>query len=89
MREYQRRRRALQSSVKLECKAPIKSLIDVKPIVKPLMDASLAIIVKLEARIKELEGEVLRLKNKGVNMDNVPGDLFQRVIREKEARLRG
>ncbi len=94
MCEYQRGRRALLKGVKPECKAPVKPLeigVDVKPIVKPLTDDSLAIIVKLTARIKELEGEVLRLKSKPLDRqtDTYPADLFQRVIREKEMRLRG
>jgi hypothetical protein len=89
MREYQRNRRA--GIVKPECKAPVKPLlmgVDIKPIVKPIGEDSLAIIVRLTERIKELEGEVLRLRSKRVPVEDVPVDLFQRVVREKEMRLR-
>ncbi len=95
MREYQRRRRALQNSVKLDvkpCKAPVKPLeigIDVKPIVKPIGEDSLGIIKRLTeerdrllARERILEG---KLEEKEVEGE---GDLFKRVMMEKEARLR-
>ena len=64
---------------------PVKSVLPVPPDVLP--DTSLMVIRKLTERVKELEAEILRLKT-GHKKSEDPGDLFQRVMAAKEARLR-
>ena len=64
MREYQRRRRALLKVVKPECKAIVNPPINVKPIVKPLGEDSLAIIKRLTGERDELAAQVMKLESK-------------------------